>query len=416
MPADRFKHHDTAGSIYVHVLASSLLIAIIGLASLSAVRLQMRSSRLMRDYDEARTCAVSAVELGMLYVKQDPNWRTARPNGIWVQDEPLGAGRFTLEGIDPADNLLSDSKYEPLVLTGTGTKGLARHKVQVTLVPVIKPLEALNTSLHASGLVHIKAGKQIRAVGGPISTNGQLDNEGVLDGDAAAQSVNRTGTITGTFTMPAPAKRMPDATVITDYMSKATPIPYLATIDKAVLAPGSNPWGPTDPNGLYSIDTNGADLLIKNTRICATLVVRAVGRTVTLDGAVFLQNYRSNFPTLVVEGNVVIKYSSCDLLLSEAANAANYNPVGAPYEGATDADMLDVYPNEIRGLIHIKGSLTLQQSARIIGAIICDGPVNGEEANTIAHDDSLYACPPDGYTFVDQMQISPRSWKQVIDP
>ncbi len=416
MPANKRRHYDSRGSIYVHVLASSLLITIIGLASLSATRLQMRSARLTRDYDEARACAVSAVELGMLYVKQDPNWRTTRPDGIWVQDEPLGAGRFTLEGVDPGDNLLSDSKYEPLVLTGTGMKGLARHKTQVILMPVIKPLEALNTCLHASGLVHIKAGKQIGAVGGPISTNGQLDNEGVIDGDAAAQSVNRTGTITGTFTMPAPAKRMPDATVMTSYRDKATPIPYVATIDKATLAPGCNPWGPTDPNGLYFIDTGGANLVIKNTRICGTLVVRAVGGTVTLENAVFLQNYRSNFPTLLVEGDVVLKYSSCDLPLSEVTNTANYNPIGAPYEGATDADMLDVYPNEIRGLVHIKGSLTLQQNARIVGAVICEGPVTGEEANAIAHDANLYACPPDGYIFVDGMRTAPHSWKQVIDP
>ena len=415
MPAERANSIRCGGSIYLYVLATSSLIAIIGLGSLAAVRIQMRSSRLMKDYAEARACAISAIELGLLYVKQDPNWRNTRPNGTWVQDQALGSGRFTLQGIDPGDNILSDSQYEPLVLTGTGTRGTTRHKVEVTLSPVIEPLEALNTCLHASGLIHITAGKQIIAVGAPVSTNGQLDNEGTLDGDAHALSVNRTGTITGIFTMPAPSKAMPDAGVIADYIRKATPVPYTATIDKAVLTPGCNPWGPTDPNGLYYIDTNGADLTIRNSRIQGTLIVKAVGKTLTVDNAVFFQNYRSDFPVLLVEGNVIIKHQSCDMTLSEVTNNANYNPVGAPYEGVFDSDQLDVYPNEIRGLIHIVGALNLQQSARIVGVVICDGPVTCEEANTIIHNAGLYASPPEGYTYVSEMKINPHSWKQVVD-
>jgi hypothetical protein len=45
--------------------------------------------------------------------------------------------------------------------------------------------------------------------------------------------------------------------------------------------------------------------------------------------------------------------------------------VGAPYEGVWDEDLDDVYPNEIRGLIHVMGTLTLQQTARIVGTILC---------------------------------------------
>jgi len=415
MPTDRTNSIRYRGSTYLYVLASSLLITIIGLASLAAVRIQMRSSWQRKDYAEARACATSAIELGLFYIKQDTNWRDTRPNGTWVQDQALGSGRFTLEGIDPGDGVLNDSELEPLVLTGIGTRGVARHKAEVTLVPVIKPLEALNTCLHASGLVFIKAGKQITAVGAPVSTNGQLDNDGTLDGDAHAQSVNHTGTITGIFTLPAPSKKMPDASVIADYISKATPVPYTATIDKAVLAPGCNPWGVPDPNGLYYIDTNGRDLTIRNSRIHGTLVVKAVGKTLTVDNAVFFQNYRSDFPVLLVEGDVIIKIQSCDMALSEVTNAANYNPVGAPYGGVYDSDMLDAYPNEIRGLVHITGALNLQQSARIVGAVICDGPVTCEEANTIVHDASLYTSPPRGYTYVAEMKISPHSWRQLVD-
>ncbi len=404
-----------AGSIYVHVLVSSLLVTIIGLGALTAVRIEMRSARLTRNYAEARVCAISALELGLLHVRQDPSWRTTWSSGTWLDDKPLGGGRFTLLGIDPQDNLLDDSESDPLVLTGTGTRGIARHTAQVTLVPVISPLEALNTCLHASGLVQVKAGKQIIAVGAPVSTNGQLDNDGTIDGNAEAQSVDHTGTITGTLTVPAPSKRMPDATVISEYISKATAVPYTGTIDKAVLTAGCNPWGPTDPNGLYVLDTGGNDLIIKNSRIHGTLVVKTGSKTLTLDNAVFCQSYRSEFPVLLVQGNLIIKCSSADTVLSESVNSTNYNPLGAPYEGIADGDMLDQYPNEIRGLVHVEGTLRLQQTARIAGAVICNGTAYGEETNTIIHNAGLYACPPNGYTYVSGMKISPHSWKQVVD-
>jgi len=412
---DRSRQMGPTGSIYIHVLASSLLVTIIGLGALAAVRVEMRSARLACDYGEARACAVSAVELGLLHVRQDPNWRTTWSSGTWLEDKPLGGGRFTLLGIDPQDNLLDDSESDPLVLTGTGTRGIARHKAQVMLVPVIEPLEALNTCLHASSLVQVKAGKRITAVGAPVSTNGLLDNDGTIDGNAEAQSIGTTGTITGTLTVPAPSKRMPDATVISEYISKATVVPYTGTIDKAVLTAGCNPWGPTDPNGLYVLDTGGNDLIIKNSRIHGTLIVKMGSKTLTLDNAVFCQSYRSDFPVLLVQGDTIIKCSSADTVLSESVNGTNYNPLGAPYEGFDDGDMLDEYPSEIRGLVHVEGMLRLQQTARIVGVVICDDTVYAEETNTIIHDAGLYACPPDGYTYVSRMKISPHSWKQVVD-
>ncbi len=411
-PSERRRY---AGTIYLHVLSSSLLVMVLGLGALAAVRVQMRSARLARDYAEARTCAVAGVELGLLYVKQDADWRTTRSNGTWIQDVALGSGRFTLQGIDPKDNVLSNSAYEPLVLTGIGTKGLARHKAQVTLVAVVKPLDVLSTCLAASGNIQVKAGKKITVVGAPLSTNAQLDNDGTTDGSAQAQSMGHTGTITGTLTVPAPAKRMPEATLMADYISKATVVPFTGTIDKAVLGPGCNPWGPTDPNGLYYLDTNGSDLIIKNTRIYGTLIVRTGGKTLTLDTAVFFQNYRPDYPALLVDGNVVIKYTSAGTTLSEATDGKNYNPVGAPYNGVTDTDTLDQYPNEIQGLVHINGNLNLQQSARIVGLVICEGAVVCEEANTITYNASLCSTPPKGYTYVEGMRISPHSWKQTVD-
>jgi hypothetical protein len=392
-----------------------MLVMVIRLGSLAAVRVQSRSCQTTRDYAEARTCAVSALELSLMHVEQNPAWRTAWPNGTWMANQPLGGGALTLQGTDPEDGDLADSPYDALILTGIGVKGVTRHKTQVVLVPVIQPLEALNTCLHGSNLIQIKSGKRLTTIGAPVSTNGQFDNDGTVDGNVEAASVNHVGTVTGTLSVSVPSKQLPASSVMSSYAHKATSVPYNATIDKAVLAPGCNPWGATDPNGLYIINTAGGDLVIKNSRIYGTLIVELGSGTLTLDGAILLHNYRSNFPVLIVEGNVVIKCTSADTMLSESTADTNFNPVGAPYEGVWDSDSTDSYPNEIRGLVHIVGSLKLQQTARIVGAVICDGPVYAEENNTIVHSPGLYAIPPDGYTYVDGMKISPDSWKQVID-
>jgi hypothetical protein len=396
-------------------MASSLLVTIIGLGALAAVRLQTRRAGYARDYGQGRHAAVSALELGLLFVEQDPNWRTAWPNGTWLDDKPLGNATFDLLGTDPQDGDLTNSEYEPLVLTGIGTKDIARHKAQVTLVPIIESLGALNTCLHATGKVHIKAGKTVTATGGAISTNGELDNDGTLDGDAEAATCNHVGTITGTLTVPAEAKRMPPADVITTYAGRATALPALGTMDKIVLGPGCNPWGPADPNGLYYIDTGGNDLTIQNARIYGTLVVRTGAGTVFVHNAVLFHACRSDLPVLLVEGNLDLNYQSGVMTLSESADGANYNPFGASYEGQWDDDQTDEYPNEIKGLIYVVGSLIFSQTAHVEGVVICDGAVAFEGTNTFIHDPRFNASPPNGYTYVDGMKISPGSWQQVVD-
>ena len=317
------------GSTYIMALASSMIVTAIGLASLLAIRVQRRTVDMVNDSAEARLCAQSALELGLLYVK-DQNWRSTWSNGTWLSNQPLGNGRFNLEGIDPRDGDLDDSQYDPLVLTGVGMKGTAVHKAQITLVPAMKPLEALNTCLHASGQIIIGSDKQVTVVGAPISTNGLLNNVGVIDGDAEAVQVGSLGTITGTLTVPVPSKQLPDPEVISDYIDKATYLPYSSMIEKVVLSPGFNPYGAANAEGIYFIDAEDQDVTIKNTRIYGTLVVRTGNKTLTLDEAVFMHSYRPYYPVLIVEGKVSMKCKSGEYTLSEDSCETNFNPDGAP--------------------------------------------------------------------------------------
>jgi hypothetical protein len=402
------------GTAYVLVLASALLVMILGLGSLLAVRVQRRTVELGLDATDARLAAQSALSIGLIHVAQDPNWRSTWSSGTWIANKALGTATFSLKGEDPGDNDLGDSDEDALILTGIGRQGSAMHQAQVTLVPVIEPLEALNMALHVNGTLNINGGKWLTVIDAPLSCNSTFDNDGILDGDAEVGGLDSTGTITGSLTTGIAAKALPESAVFARYQARATVIVMSGNIDKQVLTPTYNPWDSPNADGVYYIDTQDHDITIQNSRIEGTLIIDAGDKKVTLDNSVFMRNARSDYPVLMVKGDMDIKHHGPTEVLSEAAESTNFNPVGAPYEGQTDNDKADVYPNEVQGLIHVTGTLNLSDNGCVRGAILYEGSATCAGANTILHDPALYATPPDGYTYVRRMQISPGSFTRVV--
>ena len=286
--------------------------------------------------------------------------------------------------------------------------------MQVTLVPYQPPLEALAACVHSSGELKITSGKVLTANGAPASTNGKLNVDGTVEGDVHAASRDSGGTVAGTETVPAPEKSLPDAGVFEMYKSMATAIPYSGDFNEHVLAPGANTYGGgLNADGLYYIDAGDKDLKIKGTRILGTLVVDA--KKVTLDDAALLENYRSDYPVLIVNGNLELMLKTDELGLDEFAWTTNFNPAGAPYGGATDSDQADTYPNEIRGLVHAIGETTVKETTRVRGVVISENKVAFKGANEIVHNPDLYENPPLGYAEQAGMRISPGTWCQVVD-
>ena len=394
------------GSIYLAVLGYASLLTVIG----------PRAAEGEIDLVQARMHAHSAIEKGLWMIENDPVWRTNRSNGNWAADQPIATGTYTLEGIDPNDGNLTNSPVDPLVLTGTGLSGAARHKTQVTLVADIRPLEALKTCLHAAGDVAVLGDRSLTVTGAPLSTNGTVINSGTIYGDVEAASVSGEGTITGTVTTSASPKELPDPGVFDLYASMATSIPFPGTIDKQVLTPGYNPWGAANADGVYFIDAGDNDLVIQSSRIHGTLVVKCgIGRNVILHNAVFLHSYRPDYPVLIVDGNVELVYESDSYDLLESDWDTSFNPSGAAFQGGSDNDRTDVYPNEVQGLVHVKGTLLMKSTARVRGVILCESTVTCEEVNEIIYEPSLYENPPLGYTLPPVMKIADGSWKQVVD-
>jgi len=121
------------GSAYVLVLTTSMIVTVIGVSALTAVRLRHRTAEMDRSVAHAALCARSAVDMGLFWIGNDPDWRENRPNGDWQTAQPLEAGEYDLSVTDPTDGDLTNSWSDPVVVRGTGRYGRARVVYEVTL-------------------------------------------------------------------------------------------------------------------------------------------------------------------------------------------------------------------------------------------------------------------------------------------
>ena len=408
--------HRRKGTIYLPVLAASLIAGIIGISAIWLGRIEIRQARLEEQRAEAHLYARSALEMGLYWMGTDLDWRQHMIDGTYSLNWAIGSGSCSLIVEDPVDGDLADSDSDPVRLTGIGIEGPAQHKTEVLVECYEDPMSALGTCLQAAALLKVRSGCVLTAIGAPVCTNDELEVDGTIMGDAECWTRTGGGTVVGSLEIGAAPKLMPDAGVIDTYISWAVAIgDPEGTIEKFVLSPASNPWGATDTNGIYFIDTGGGNLKIKYARISGTLIIRTGGGKVEIEEAVFMEPFSDDLPVLIVDGDLEIKTKNADGPLDEDACNTNFNPDGTPYLGTSDDDQLDTYPNEIRGLIHVTGTFKTEHSPVIDGVVIAEDEVECKNDEvTFIHDASIYQNPPAGYT-VTRVRIAPGSWRQVVD-
>lgn len=410
------KRRRRRGGIYLIVVSTTLIVSVLAMAALMTVRVQRRMANNTADLRQARLAARAGIEMGLLRIKNDANWRTTYSNGVWESNQPVGVATYTLSGTDPVDSDLDDSVTDPLVLSSSGTSGSATQKLEVTVETVEPPIESLSTAVHCAGELKILGSQTLTVTGAPASTNGNLKINGTLVGDGECNTVTSPENATGTVTTGAPSKPMPDSGVITTYIGRATTLAYIGDFDKHVLAPGLNTYGGgLNSDGVYYINTGNSDVTIKATRIHGTLIIDPGNAVVTLDDAAFLHPYRSDYPTLIVKGELVIKLKSDEYGLDESSWTTNFNPSGAPYLGSTDSDQTDTYPNEVQGLVHATGAVSLEETSRVRGVVLGESTVEAKSTNEIVYDSLLFSSPPDGYTDPPVSSLTRGTWRRVVD-
>ncbi|QDU40150.1 hypothetical protein Mal4_45050 [Maioricimonas rarisocia] len=79
-------------ALYSTVMATALLVSVLGLAGLTVVRIERQQAQGADQLLLARQKARSALELGLHAINNDPNWRTSYTSGVETTPLSLGTG------------------------------------------------------------------------------------------------------------------------------------------------------------------------------------------------------------------------------------------------------------------------------------------------------------------------------------
>ena len=412
------------GTVYVAVLSLSLLRVTLSVGTLLAVRAQVRNVDLGNDIAEARLYARSGIELGRLWVDQDPSWRSNRTSGNWVTGRAMGTGTFSLDGTNfSGGGALTDNELESLVLTATGQRGRARQKVRATLAAVQTPYTSLSAALVAGSGISFQSAT-VSGTGMLIASNGSITASNCsISPNVEAVGTISGGTYAGTIRAASRARTMPRANVFDYYIANGTPIAWTSlasgTMSGALLSPSSNPYG-TEKNlrGIYVIDCQGRATTVSNCRIVGTLVLLNPGAGSVVQGSINLNPAIAGYPSLLVRGDITLRPSANPL--SETSLDVNFNPAGTAYpypSGSSNATNTDTYPSYLGGMIYVSGNTTLGSSANI-GMLIGGGTLTVTSAVStlgLNFDNTYAATPPPGFSAI-RMVLSEGSYVQVVDP
>lgn len=402
------RHRRRGMSLYITVLSTTLIVSLLGLTGLTIVRIERKQASIMNDRLIARCNARSGVELALRVIANDSDWRNTYTNGVETTPQSLGPiGTGTVSWIlEDSDGSLTDTDTD-VRLKGVGRVG---NIVQVSSIGITAgAISCLEVAVCCNGPITFWS-SSTESTNQTIFSNSSVDTSSgtTVNSDVeAVGSIGGYGTITGTTTTPVPARTVPTASVFDYYIANGTAISFSAipkvqgkrTIIDVVLSPGNNPYGATDPAGIYVIDCAGAIIKIKYARIIGTLVLINPASTSYIEGEISWEPAVANYPALLVQSGSM-NFQTTDTPLVEAARGVNFNPAGSPYQGSSDVDLVDTYPSLIKGLVYVSvDAFVPANHPNIDGALITGDElkVSSGESLTVTYDPVYMSNPPPGF-------------------
>jgi carbohydrate binding protein with CBM4/9 domain len=286
------------GGVYIAVLGTSLIVSLLALSALALQRIQNRMLDTSATIRQAQLNAEAAVELGLLAMKQNTNWRSTYTSGRWINARALTSGTCSLDGTDPVDGNLANNTTDPIVLTGIGDCGTAEQRVQVVVDPRTQPLSCLRSGVTAGHSITL-TGAILRS-SGLISANTTTASASTIYGNVQATSINGS-TYSGTSTQ-VTANQLPTmptwSTVFDYYKTNGTqldvsrflsqPANNIARNSSVESPVGTNDWTGT-PQG-SSPATIARTTALLNSGSASLLVSNRAG-DYTAGAAQYIDNY-----------------------------------------------------------------------------------------------------------------------------
>jgi Tfp pilus assembly protein PilX len=138
-------------SLYVTVLATTLIVSLLGLTGLTVVRIERSRASVINDRVVARANARSAVELALRAIADDADWRNTYINGVETAPRTLSATRHgTVSWIlEDTDGSLADTDTQ-LRLKGVGRVGATTQVSSIEVEQAVQPPQELRSQTSSS--------------------------------------------------------------------------------------------------------------------------------------------------------------------------------------------------------------------------------------------------------------------------
>ncbi len=405
------------GSIYLLVLATSVLVVTMALLGLELARRDVFASVVGKDSVEARLAAESGVDHAIAFMHES-GWRSRVGGGTIGSAVRVGSATYTASIADTVGDITIPS-LNVLKVTSVGTSGNSRVVLEVdaraaSIVPehfdhVVCAQTSLSfeTGSTVTGNGTIRAGTSSLAV---LSSIAQRVTVGTL-----ATGLTYTGGVSVNST---PLSTIDMASVINYYKSIGTAVRYSklagGKIENQVVSQDVTPWGLTNAYGVYIIDCENNLVSIRDSRIIATLVFVNASNGVEVSRSVSWFPGLSTYPVALCDGKLSLLPTSATL--SESAISVNLNPPGAAGTdrvGVTDSDKADSYTSRIMGLV-VADSLVLGNALRLFGTAVSLKDVRFTGNAQLGYDISIYSATPPGFTFPGEMYLTEGSFRRSI--
>lgn len=118
-----------------------IALAVAAILALSFLRIQGPTMAVANNIDrhaKARAIAESGLAYATDYVKNNPDWRTERPHGLWEADVAYAGGTFSIYGTDD-DGDLGDDASDTLELAVVGAFNGVTHRTTIHFQPAAAP-------------------------------------------------------------------------------------------------------------------------------------------------------------------------------------------------------------------------------------------------------------------------------------
>ncbi len=123
------------GSAYIGLIGVAMIVTVIGLSALLGVRVELRTARLTEASAASQFVAPSIIEVGLLRINEDPDWRRTYTHDVWGIEETIGALKYTLKLVDEQDGDLANDPTDLARLYAKTTVGDAVGIYSVLLKP-----------------------------------------------------------------------------------------------------------------------------------------------------------------------------------------------------------------------------------------------------------------------------------------